>query len=169
MATGMEIERRFLLRMPDEGALRRMPGCEVWEISQIYLRSGADGCTRRLRRVRTAGQERFIRTEKRRVSDKSCRESEEEISSESYALLLKERDPELRAIEKTRYRIPYAGQMLEIDVYAFWQDRATLEIELESEEQAILLPDWLDVVRELTGEAAYRNVSLARAIPDEEL
>lgn len=169
MAAGMEIERKFLLRMPDEDALRRMPGCELWEISQTYLLSGTDGCTRRLRRVRTAGKEKFIRTEKRRVSDRSCRESEEEISAESYALLMRERDPELRTIEKTRYRIPYAGQMLEIDVYAFWQDRATLEIELESEEQAIFIPDWLDVVRELTGEAAYRNVSLAHIIPDEEL
>lgn len=169
MASGMEMERKFLLRMPDEALLRSMPGCEIWEICQIYLTSGTDGCTRRLRRVRTAGEERFIRTEKRRVSDISCHEREEEISAEVYEQLLRERDPALRPIEKTRYRIPYAGQLLEIDVYSFWRDRATLEIELEREDQPLRLPQWLDVLREVTGEAAYRNVQLARALPEEEI
>ena len=35
---GMEIERKYLIRMPDEAALRAMPGCAVWEIVQTYLK-----------------------------------------------------------------------------------------------------------------------------------
>lgn len=72
-------------------------------------------------------------------------------------------------IRKWRYRIPFAGQMLEVDIYDFWQDRATLEIELECEEQAVMLPDWLEIVRELTGERAYKNRFLAEKIPMEDL
>ena len=59
--------------------------------------------------------------------------------------------------------------MLEIDLYSFWSDRATLEIELDSEAQAVRIPDWLTVVRELTGERAYKNRFLAEHIPMEEL
>ena len=58
---------------------------------------------------------------------------------------------------------------MEIDVYSFWNDRATLEIELESEDQAPAIPDWLDVIRELTGERAYKNRYLAESVPMEEI
>jgi len=169
MHSAMEIERKYLIRMPDEAALRAMPGCEVWEILQTYLKDCGNGYTNRLRRVRANGTEKFIRTEKHRVNALSCEESEGEISPGEYARLMKDADPALNSIDKRRYRVPYAGQLLEIDIYSFWQDRATLEIELKSETQQPVLPDWLDIVRELTGEAAYKNLYLAREIPMEEL
>ena len=58
---------------------------------------------------------------------------------------------------------------MEIDIYRFWNDRATLEIELESEQQAVILPPWLQIVRELTGECAYKNRFLAEKVPMEAL
>ena len=94
---------------------------------------------------------------------------EEEISRDNYERLLAEADPALNAIAKRRYRIPYAGQLLEIDLYDFWSDRATLEVELGSEEQAVDLPDWIELVREVTGERAYKNRYLAESIPMEDL
>ena len=94
---------------------------------------------------------------------------EEEISRETYDRLLADADPALNAIEKRRYRIPYAGQLLEIDLYSFWSDRATLEVELRREDQAVELPEWIELIREVTGERAYKNRYLAEAIPMEEL
>ena len=37
MHTGLEIERKYLIRMPDEVELRAMPGCVVWDVTQMYL------------------------------------------------------------------------------------------------------------------------------------
>ncbi len=165
----LEIERKYLIRMPDEATLAAMPGCEAWQISQTYLSSSGNGYTSRLRRVEAEGRETFIHTEKRRVSELSCEESEREISRAEYDALMQQADPALRTIEKKRYRIPYAGRTMEIDIYAFWSDRATLEVELESEEAEVSLPPWLDVLRELTGEPAYKNYALARRIPMEAL
>lgn len=165
----MEIERKYLIRMPDEATLAAMPGCVLWQINQTYLTGCGNGYTSRLRRMQVEGREVFIHTEKRRVSELSCEESEREISRGEYDALMQQADPALRTIEKKRYRVPYAGRTMEIDIYAFWNDRATLEVELESEEAEVSLPPWLDIVRELTGEAAYKNYALARKIPMEAL
>lgn len=167
--TGLEIERKYLIRMPDEAFLRRMPACEIWEIEQIYLRDGLDGSTRRVRSISVNGETQYIHTVKRRLSDLSHEETEQALSEAGYRRLRAEADPNLQPIHKRRYRVPYAGQLLEIDIYAFWQDRATLEIELESETQAVQLPDWLCVLREISGERAYKNRFLAEKVPMEAL
>ena len=167
--SAMEIERKYLIRMPDEARLAAMPDCEIWEILQTYLTGCGNGYSRRVRRVRINGAENYIQTEKIRVSAMSARESEKELSREAYLQLMQEADPALNSIDKRRYRIPYEGQLLEIDVYSFWNDRATLEIELTDEAQQPILPDWLEIVRELTGEPAYKNLYLARRVPMEEL
>ena len=166
---GLEIERKYLIRMPDIQRLAAMPGCETWDILQTYLMDGEDGSTHRVRSIFSDGNTVYIYTHKRRLSDMSHEEREMEVSRSEYEKLLKQANPALHAIDKRRYRIPYEGQLLEIDIYSFWQDRATLEIELESEEQAVALPDWLSIVRELTGERAYKNRFLAEEVPMEAL
>ena len=165
----MEIERKYLIRMPDEAMLRAMPNCAVWDIVQTYLHDGGIGQTRRVRRVRTGAQERYVYTFKRRINELTCEELEEEIAAEAYAEYLREADHSLNPIAKRRYRIPHGGQLMEIDVYSFWSDRATLEIELEREEQAPELPEWLQIVREVTGERAYKNRYLAEEVPMEDM
>lgn len=166
---GMEIERKYLIRMPDEEKLRAMSGCEVWEIVQTYLNDGGEGLTQRVRSVRCGGQTRYIYTFKRRVDALTCDEREKEVSEEAYARLLREANPELKPIIKRRYRVPHAGQLMEIDIYEFWDDRATLEIELKDETEQPHIPDWLDIVREVTGEDAYKNRYLALRVPMEDI
>ena len=62
-------------------------------------------------------------------------------------------------IEKTRYRVEHQGLTWEID--EFDGDNTGLiiaEVELEEEDQAIMLPDW--VGKEVTGDPRYYNASL---------
>jgi CYTH domain-containing protein len=59
--------------------------------------------------------------------------------------------------------------LAEVDVYDFWQDRATLEFELESEAQSFTFPSCVRVIREITADARYKNVNLARELPQEDL
>ena len=167
MRTELEIERKYLIRMPDEAYLAAMPGCVIWDVEQTYLNRGADGSSRRVRRIVVGGAVKYLFTSKRRVDAMSCEETEGEISAEEYAALAKQADPERRPVAKRRYRIPYEGQLLEVDVYRFWSDRATLEIELKDESQPVKLPEWLNVIREVTGEDAYKNLNLALHVPME--
>lgn len=167
MRTELEIERKYLIRMPDVTALAAMPGCVIWDVEQTYLNRGADGSSRRIRKIEVGGAVKHVFTRKRRVDELSCEETEGEISPEEYATLAKQADPERRPVVKRRFRIPYEGQLLEVDVYRFWSDRATLEIELKDENQQVKLPEWLNVIREVTGEDAYKNLNLALHVPME--
>lgn len=62
-------------------------------------------------------------------------------------------------IEKTRYRVEYQGLVWEVD--EFDGDNAGLiiaEVEIDAEDQAIILPDW--VGNEVTGDPRYYNANL---------
>ncbi len=163
-----EIEMKYLIAMPDEAMLAQMDGCKVWEIEQIYL-TAEPGTTRRVRRVLEDGEERYYKTFKRRISVLTAQEDEGLISREEYEAYCTERNPQLNVILKKRYRIPFAGQTLEFDIYPFWTDRAVLEIELESEEQQTVIPEWVRVLKDVTADFRYKNVALANEIPMDEI
>lgn len=165
----LEIERKYLIRMPDVRMISGLPQTEIWEIVQTYLTDGENGESRRVRRVAQNGTETYYYTVKRHITNLTRAEREREISESEYDRLLKETDPQGQPIYKTRYRVPYRGQLLEIDIYYFWRDRATLEIELQSEEQDIDLPSWICVIRDVSDEKRYTNRQLARRIPMENI
>ena len=163
-----EIERKFLIAMPDIDFLKSQPGCAVWEIEQIYL-TALPGETRRIRRVTESGEVRCYKTFKRRLTALTAEEEEGQISQSDYEAYQNEADPARHPILKTRCRIPYQNQILEVDVYPFWTDRAVLEIELDSEAQPIHIPTWLQVLKEVTDDHRYKNVSLAQTVPNDPL
>ena len=154
---GLEIERKYLISMPEAAFLAEG---ERWEITQTYLK--AEDGNRRVREVRSAGGTKYIYTAKQRVSALTCREEEREIDRKTYLRLLDEARPDSAPVCKIRYRIPHAGYLLEIDVYPFWQTAAVLEVELTSEQDTPLLPPQIHLLREVTGEALYKNTNIAR-------
>jgi len=60
-----------------------------------------------------------------------------------------------------RHRIANDGQLLEIDVFDVPSGLVLLEVELRSEAEPVRLPDWVGEWREVTGDPAYFNASLA--------
>lgn len=160
-----EIERKYLIEYPDKTALERAEGVRVKRIEQTYLLA-ADGETRRVRKMEERGVTRYIETRKYRVSNLRATEEEKELSADEYDALLAFADPDLRPICKTRYAIPYAGHTVEVDLYDFWQDLATAEVELADEREAVELPPYLRVIREVSDDKRYKNVNLARELPE---
>ena len=160
----LEIERKYLIRRPDRVELERHAARRL-EITQVYLLRGPEGESRRLRRAVEAGREKLYYTEKLHRSDLVRVERERELTPAEYEELLARADGERRPIRKERWCVPWADHTLEIDVFPFWEDRAYCEIELQSPEEDVLLPDWLTVIREVTGDPRYTNSALAREIP----
>ena len=166
--TPLEIERKFLIRMPNKRTLRRESVRRI-EITQIYLTPGEAGEVRRLRHSRWDGGEAWYFTEKLRLTDRTRIEREREVTPGEREELCAQADSSLRVIEKVRWCVPFAGHTLEIDVFPFWKDRAFCEAELKSEDEPLELPGWLHVIREVTEDRRYTNFALAREIPEEEL
>ena len=89
-------------------------------------------------------------------------EVEERLSQAEYLRLLMDADTSMHQIRKTRYCLTYRSQYFEIDIYPFWKDRAIVEIELLSEREQIQIPKFIKVIKEVTDDNSYKNVSLAR-------
>ena len=155
-----EIERKFLIVFPDESRLSAMEGCRVYEIEQVYL-PATKGISERVRRVNDGHKTTYIHTVKKKLSALTRSEFEEEISAEVYARMSDGCDEK---ISKRRYRIPYGGRLLEIDIFPFWRTRAFCEVELEREEEKVVLPDFIEVIRDVSEDNRYSNHSLAREL-----
>lgn len=157
----LEIERRFLIEYPDLDALRQMPGYRVRHISQTYLRSDDDFVGGRIRRIVEDGRTSYIYTYKERLTDMTRREYEKEISFEEYSDLLTYRKKHTITIEKDRHVFCYAGLVYELDVYEFWDDKASLEAEVDSEDTPIPIPPCVTLIKEVTDDRRYNNSRLA--------
>lgn len=162
-----EIERKFLIRRPDETMLATRENVIVYHMAQTYLLAGA-GTTERVRCRESNGETRFFHTVKRRLSDLTAEESEQEIDETAYRALLLRAEPARRTIYKTRYAFPYRDHLMEVDIYPFWEKQAVLEIELGSETESYSIPPFLSLLREVTADYRYKNASLAKVIVPEE-
>ena len=159
----LEIERKFLIRRPDEAKLAEIPGAVKYEIEQIYLPENAQGEHPRIRRrVGPRGVECFY-TVKRKITAVTRVEQENSISSAQYAALASAQQRPV-VICKTRWCLPAGDHTAEVDIYPFWQNTAVVEIELKREDEAYELPPMLSVIREVTGEARFLNRDMAREL-----
>ena len=166
--TPIEIEHKFLIKMPSLEALTAQSGSRIRNMTQTYLKCES-GKNERVRRIEENTAVSYVHTIKQRISELSCYEDENEISKEEYYTLLTRAEEDKKSISKTRYSFEYSGHTLEIDVYEFWNDRATLEIELSSEDEEYEIPSFLEVIKEVSGDKRYKNTNLAKNVPYDEI
>ena len=166
MNENIEIERKYIIKMPDVARLETLDAYSHSDILQTYLVSD-DGTTERVRRRAYDGAVRYYHTVKRRIDAMSCIEEEREICEREYGELLRRADTSAVPIEKTRYTFAYQGLTVEIDRYARWDNIAVLEVELPSRDFKLELPDFISVLFEATGDFRFSNASLSKLFPSE--
>lgn len=164
----VEIERKFLIQLPDLEKIAALPGCRVRRIVQTYLEKiPGKKVQRRVRKIREGGRVEYVFTKKEDLSGISRLENEWVISKEEYDAYLTEA---VSRLEKTRYAFPWAGHVMEIDVYPYeiggdgLVGRAILEVELGEVGEAFEVPDFLTVERELTGTKEFSNSKMAKRL-----
>ena len=156
----MEIERKYLIEYPDIKWLENAPNCRRIEIIQTYLIAG-ESEEHRVRQRGADGHYVYYETIKRPVSGLKRVEVERRLNQEEYLRLLMEADPGKRPIRKTRYCLTESSRYYEIDIYPFWNDKAILEVELAEENETVILPEKVKVIKEVTDDSTYKNASLA--------
>jgi CYTH domain-containing protein len=160
-----EIERKYIIKMPDLSIIKMKEGYTESEILQIYLKSEAE--THRIRRRCYEGRTEYTETKKVRIDKLSCTEKEREIDSFEFDALSEMKDTDRREIIKKRCTFNYLGKTFEIDVYPQWKNTAIMECELKSREEKINMPPFIFVICEVTGNAAYSNAAMAKSFPCE--
>lgn len=155
-----EIERKFLIELPDTDDLDIKNKTAIY---QVYLRNDENNTQRRVRKTESDGVSVYTYTEKVFVTPVTREETEFAISEEKYLELLLQARKDCAPVEKVRYRFEYLGQMFEMDTYPFSDRFAILELELENAEQYINFPECINVIKEVSDDAAYSNAALATA------
>ena len=162
----VEIERKYVIRMPDIAKLRAENGYTVSDIEQTYLDS-EPGVTRRVRKRRYAEREEYTQTKKIRIDKISSFEQEGRIAEQEYLELLKSKRGGTRTLTKTRHTFVRGEQRFEVDVYPEWTRTAILETELVSRLTEVDMPDFIEVIAEVSGDKRYTNAAMSQSCPEE--
>ena len=147
---GLEIERKFLLKTTEP-----LQGLTGVVIRQGYL---SDTSQANLR-VRIKAERAYL-TVKSKAVGLVRKEFEYEIPvQDAEEMLLQFCQKPL--IEKTRYKLDYAGYTWEIDVFVGENAGLVLaEVELATAKDTLELPDW--IAREVTQDKRFYNAYLAK-------
>jgi len=148
MAT--EIERKFLVDKK-KWQIAEKPGGTLYR--QGYLTNSAHPTIR----VRVAGQNAYI-TLKGRNEGISRKEFEYQVPVAEAIEMLD--NFALSEVDKVRYRIYHEGKLWEVDEFKGSNAGLILaEIELEQEDEAFSLPNW--ILEEVSGDVRYYNSNLS--------
>ena len=152
---GIEIERKYLLKNDDW----REHATQTYIIKQGYLQSGLEPAQKSSVRIRTSNKQANINI---KSVDLTLVRQEYE-----YDIPLHDAEELLATlcgdtvIEKTRYYVPYAQHLWEIDVFEGENKGLVVaEVELASVDEAIDIPDW--VGQEVSDDERYYNISLLK-------
>lgn len=147
-----EVERRWLVKIPEN-----IGDFQYHTIEQAYLEP-AGGFQGRIRRL----DGKFIYTEKARTGSSAVRiENEREITENEYNEYKKRTI--LNIVKKKRYIIPYGGLNFEFDIFENTVESgyAIMEAELPDEGVQVKLPDFIEIVSEVTEDSYYTNRNFA--------
>ncbi len=162
-----EIERKFIIKKPSIDTIASMESYSESEILQIYIED--EKLTHRVRkRVYKNGACEYTENTKSRINAMSAVECENEITCELFDELSKNMEKGARPLLKIRRTFAYLDKIFEIDEYPEWKNTCIMEVELMSEEEKTEFPPFIEVMREVTGERAYSNHSMAHIMPKED-
>lgn len=162
----VEIERKYVITMPDLGELVRQDGYSVSKIEQTYLESEPT-VTDRVRKRVYADRVTYTETKKVRIDKISSYEDEREIDESEYLSLIKRIKKGTRTLTKTRHTFMFSGKIFEVDIYPEWTRTCIMECELGSRDSLVEIPEFIRVITEVTGEKKYSNASMSEKFPDE--
>lgn len=165
--TAVEIERKYIIKMPCEQILAEQSEYSKSEIVQIYLPSMA-GETHRVRRRVYSDKTVCTETRKIRLDRMSSTEIEGEIDEQKFLALSENILEGSSPVVKTRHTFVFCSQLFEIDVYPKWKNTAIMETELDAREREVKIPSFIEIVREVTGDKAYSNAGMSRHFPAED-
>ncbi|MBR1530734.1 MAG: hypothetical protein IJ643_01605 [Eubacterium sp.] len=154
----IELEKKFLIEYPDLQAIAKYNPIK-YEIEQIYLVSEVG--SHRIRKRSHFGIPTYFETLKVRITESKCHEYEDVITEPEYEQLKLSADPKKHPINKDRYVFSYGGKVLEVDVFPFWNDKAFLEIELDSEDDNYSIPPEIHIIKDVSDDPEYKNRKLA--------
>jgi CYTH domain-containing protein/predicted ATPase len=153
-------ERKYIVELDGE-----LPDDSIRsEITQTYL-LGDPGAEVRLRKRGWGQKFVYVHTTKKKTSESEELVTERQINNSLYEMMLGLADPSCATIHKIRNSFIWKGQYFEIDTY---QDQLQGLVILETKgiaaDEPVKFPPFLKVIKDITGNEAYYNYTLAKKV-----
>jgi CYTH domain-containing protein len=152
--------------MPNLDLIRTQPEHTESSILQIYL-THEEGETHRIRRRQYSDKVVWTETRKMRLDSMSATEIESQISESAFDILAKAPLEGTTPIEKTRHTFLYEGRTFEIDIYPLWINTAVMEVELPSRDEEVKMPEFIELIADVTSDRQYKNFAMSVHFPKE--
>ena len=165
----LEIERKFLIEKPDLDYLDNLDSCCKVNIVQTYLKSNNPNEEVRIRQRGINGSYTYSKTRKINIDGLKRIEIESRLTQEEYIEELANADLTRKQIIKTRYCLSYNNQYFEIDIFPDMENEAIMEIELSKEDEKIKIPEFINVIEEVTDREEYKNSNMAKRLVKKQL
>ena len=165
----LEIERKFLIEKPDLDYLDNLDSCCKVNIVHTYLKSNNPNEEVRIRQRGINGSYTYSKTRKINIDGLKRIEIESRLTQEEYIEELANADLTRKQIIKTRYCLSYNNQYFEIDIFPDMENEAIMEIELSKEDEKIKIPEFINVIEEVTDKEEYKNFNMAKILVKKQL
>ena len=164
----IETERKLIILKPDEAELLSQSCFTESRILQIYLENPT--VTHRVRRREySGGRVEYTENKKKRISTLSAIEEEREISENEFLSLSGNIEKGASPLRKIRRTFSLGGFVYELDYYEKWEKSCIMEVELPRESEELIIPPFIRVLRDVTGDKRYSNHSMSHSFPKEEV
>jgi len=163
----LEIERKWIVKNLDITSLFEMFDNldSIQRIEQDYLVQDKDKISPRIRKVVEGINNKktyYNYNKKHPVESGVNKETEYEISEKEFHKLKKTSDPSKNTVHKTRLSFKYDKQLFELDIFhGNLTGLIILELEMSDINDKVKLPEFLDIVKEVTDDKKYSNFNLA--------
>lgn len=163
---GDAIERfsKYLIEVDDE-LLERLSKEDNYSVSRIvqhYLTSD-NGFERRIRRRERDGDVLYSYSEANYLSTNERIKVDRVLTERQYNDYSHQIDKSLHETDKMRYAFINNGSFFKLDVFNFDTSKGILSTESTADDNEIKIPDYVKVIKDVTGDVNYKNYFLAKA------
>ncbi|MBQ6479154.1 MAG: AAA family ATPase [Erysipelotrichaceae bacterium] len=166
LGEGKPVERfnKYLIDV-DENVIRQLAKEANYSTSHIvqhYL-VGNDNYERRIRRREKDGDILYSYSQAHYLSSNERIKTDQVLTERQYRDYFYEIDPKLNIIDKERHSFIYKDIFFKLDIFHFDKSKGILSFESAADAEDIELPDYIHVVKNVTGDINYKNYYLAKS------
>lgn len=157
----IEVSKKYLVEINDELISKLKETASKVHIVQHYLKSQS-GNERRIRRREKEGNTIYYYSDATMLTPNTRIKKDRIISESQYQDYAMDIDPSVGIIDKERYSFYHNGRFFKLDIFSFDQSKALLSVQIPDESEEIVVPDYFNVVKEVTDILNYKNYYLAK-------
>ncbi|MGI6607486.1 MAG: AAA family ATPase [Erysipelotrichaceae bacterium] len=160
----IEIFKKYLVEVND-GVIEKVKSkanVSYVHILQHYLKSD-EGIERRIRKREKDGSTLYYYSEATQLTPNTRVKRDRIISERQYADYRAEINHQLNIVDKERYGFIENNRFFKLDIFSFDNSKALLSVQIPSENEKIIIPEYFNVVKEVTDDVNYKNYYLAKS------